>query len=275
MPFNEEEDKLYRQLEQVLATRYRQLWYKLRLLDEQGGYPPLKLDFLFEDLIQLVSFLFSDHGNKQGSVYGMRLSSEAGFNLTNEDVQSKLSDGAIRYGKDVHEMRIEILRWGQSGGSEDQLGHNGIDRYTVGEYTFSTRLDECLVFKLPSIIKCSDHEMFLSKGWASVLMHMRILVGCILGHDFDIDCVHQHTTNILRKYGDLCILKRRRRHMKADDDTQTDDDTNYHNTFSFVKQKGHSTFTAVARKALYLLITKIDNPKVPATYQVRMHDLFV
>jgi hypothetical protein len=273
MPFNEEEKQLYHKMPTYEAKMYTNLWFDLRLLDDPLGYPPLKLNELCEQCIYLVNSLL--YTKNERPEYVMRLSLEAGFNLTKEDVQPKLSDDALMYGKDVHEMRIEILRWGQSGGSEDQLGHNGIDRYTVGEYTFSTRSDECRVFKLPSIIKCSDHEMFLSKGWASVLMHMRILVGCILGHDFDIDCVHQHTTNILRKYGNLCSLKRRRRHMEVDNDTQTDDDTKHHNTFSFVKQKDPATFTAVARKALWLLITKINNPKEKTTYQVRMHDLFV
>ena len=243
------------------------LWFDLRLLDEQSGYPPLKLPRLFEDCLHLVNSLL--YVKKQRPVYEIRIVCEAGFELKNEDVERELSKNCFMYGKDVERMRIEILRWGDS----KEYGKNGVDRYTVGEYTMSGETDECLIFKLPSIMKCSyqDPEMFLDKGWASVLMHMRILVGCMVGMDFEIQCVHKQTTMILRKYDGLCTCD-----TKLDDDTQTDDDTSMkdNKTFSFEKT-GPATFATVARKALYLLLKKIGEPKCAATYQVRMHDLFV
>lgn len=243
------------------------LWSDLRLLDEQSGYPPLKLPRLFEDCIHLVNSLL--YVKKQRPVYEMRITTDAGFALKKEDVTRELSNNCFMYGKDVKSMRIEILRWGES----KDFGKNGVDRYTVGEYTMSEEKDECLIFKLPSIIKGSDQdpEMFLDKGWASVLMHMRILVGCMIGIDFEIQCVHKQTTMILRKYDGLCTCD-----TKLDDDTKIDDKKNMNDnkTFSFEKA-GPSTFAAVARKALYLLLKKIGEPKCAATYQVRMHDLFV
>lgn len=163
----------------------------------------------------------------------------------------------LMYGANVREIRLEILRWG-AGVRGVELRKNGTDRHTVCEYEFTTSDSHCTVFKLPSIIhsKEQDSDMFLNKGWASVLMHTRIMLSCILGRRFDIQCVHEHTRRILHKYKITA--------------TGNDDLFRFSNDFG-----------VVAQKALFLVISKLlhsDPETKRGMYQLRINglaDLFV
>lgn len=185
------------------------------------------------------------------SAYEMRLTPIAGpvSKISHWDVMQPYR---LMYGANVLEIRLEILRWGDGVGVS--LRANGTDRHTVGEYEFTTSSSHCTVFKLPSIIHGSeqDSDMFLNKGWASVLMHTRVLLSCIIGRRFDILCIHEHTCRIMQNY-------------KAGAAGRDQHDI----TFRF-----SLNFGAVAQKALFFVMSKLSNTKTNAQmYQLRMNDL--
>ena len=185
--------------------------------------------------------------------YQIRLTSIAGPVVFSGDARDALSLRRLMHGTDVARMRIEILRWG-SGVRDAQYGGDGIDRYTVGEYEFGVEDSHCLVFKLPRIVHSSDLDsgMFLDKGWASVLIHMRVLISGILGRKFEIVCAHKYSAQILRKYSGLCTIQ----------------EINNRVIFTFSQE-----FNVVALKALFLVMSKIASPKTNTTYQLRMNGL--
>lgn len=153
--------------------------------------------------ITLINHLFSHQ--KQVPAYEMRLTpiAETGKNTRNQNEQEPDS---LLPATGVKTIRIEIIRWG-SGVKEVEYGKTGSDRYTVGEYEFDVRSSHCIVFKLPRSIHSSnpvDADMFLNKGWASVLMHTRVLLSSIISRKFEITATHQQTRKILEKYDGLC-----------------------------------------------------------------------
>jgi hypothetical protein len=249
LPWTTEEKALCASL--ISAQRrneYRALWKKLACLDELSGCPPGQKQDLLGDCMELINALFMDKKDEiKGQYYDMRLTSIAGGAWDESFCDHKLSAYSLMYGEDVVEMRLEILRWGK----HREWGTQGVDRYTVGEYNIRATECELHVFNLPSIIQSSDQDsgMFLGKGWASVLIHARVLIGCILGKEFKITCAHDATAHALTHYGGLC---------------ERDG-----GLFIFSRPK-----MDVAHRALYLLLSKILNPKNSgAMYQLRMNGL--
>lgn len=249
MPWSEEEQILCMSLEKEHRINYRSLWYSLTCVSEEGGCRPEDKSRTMEDCMKFINALMMDKQDYiKGQYYNMRLSTVTGGVYDESECKRKLPAYSLMHGDDVSDIRIEIFRWGRP----RKWGVDGVDRYTVGEYEIRKTECELHVFNLPSIIQSSDQDsgMFLGCGWASVLIHMRVLIGFILGHTFTITCAHENTAYALKHYEGLC--KRDRGKF----------------TFTHMKWKN------VAHKALYLLMSKIQNPKnSSATYQLRMNGL--
>lgn len=236
---------------------YFQIHKSINLLDD-SLQSTLKIPDLMYNCIIMINYQLEEQNLVPA--YEVRLTSIAGPMPFNPYTLHPLSKFRLMHGTDVERMRIEIHRYGSGSqygdnGIHTQYGTDGMDRYTVGEYEFGVSDSHCLIFKLPCIIQNSNHDsvMFLNKGWASMLMHMRVLISCMLQRKFEITCVNEITANILRKYSGLCIIEQ----------------INEKNvTFTFDNE-----FNVVAHKALFLVMSKIANPKSIAMYQSRINGL--
>jgi hypothetical protein len=246
MLWSDKEQTLCMSLPRERRIQYRALWYSLCSLDEVYGIRPADKKAHLDECMEFINDLLMDKKDEiKGQYYEMRLTPVAGGAYSQSSCNHELSPYCIMYGNDVTDLRIEIFRWGRP----RKWGAKGVDRYTVGEYEISKVECELHVFNLPSIIQCSDQDsgMFLGKGWASLLIHMRVLIGCILGNTFNITCGHEATAYALEHYKGL--YKR---------------DGGYF-TFNRLKME-------LAHRALYLLMSKINTPKEMAMFQQRMND---
>lgn len=201
---SDEELNMYSLLPVETRARCFDLYESIDKLNEKSRAYKRQKDMY--DCITLINHLFSDQ--KQVPAYEMRLTpiAETGKNTRNQNEQEPDS---LLPATGVKTIRIEIIRWG-SGVKEVEYGKTGIDRYTVGEYEFDVRSSHCVVFKLPHSIHSSnpvDSEMFLKKGWASVLVHTRVLLSSIISRKFEITAAHEQTRKILEKYDGLCEKK--------------------------------------------------------------------
>ena len=272
--FNTFEKKLWKTLQRKSQTNYPKYHESLSCLDEENGCPPRKIQLMLHQFIIVINTLLEEKTNSQGNTYKIRLTPIAGPVGLIDNIEHELSDERLMHGTDVQKMRIEILRLAV-GDTEIKFGADGCDRYTVGEYEFEPYTCTMMVFKLPSTHQSHSRDAgtFLGKGWASVLMHTRVLIGCILQRRFEVLCAHESTTFLMKQYTGFC---------KREDIHIVDD--KYMPNFVFDKDEElpnvivddtevKPSLAVVAQKAFTLLVNKINNPKDNcATYQMRMND---